>query len=45
MKEVWGAAIGAEALLERIMAEVKEFRGETPQGDDQTVVVLKVESD
>jgi serine phosphatase RsbU (regulator of sigma subunit) len=37
--------LSAEALLERIMAEVKEFRGDTPQGDDQTVVVLKVDEE
>ena len=35
--------LSAEAQLERIMGEVKRFRGETPQGDDQTAVVLKVE--
>lgn len=35
--------LSAAGLLERIMGEVKEFRGETPQGDDQAVVVLKVE--
>ena len=35
--------LSAEALLERIMVEVKGFRGETAQADDQTVVVLKVE--
>ncbi|MBI2502733.1 MAG: SpoIIE family protein phosphatase [Candidatus Latescibacteria bacterium] len=37
------AGLSAAALLERIVAEVTAFRGETPQGDDQTVVVLKVE--
>ena len=35
--------LGAEVLLERLMAEVRAFAGEAPQGDDQTVVVLGVE--
>lgn len=38
-----GEGLSAEALLERLMGEVKGFREEVPQGDDQTVVVLKVE--
>ena len=36
--------LAAEALLERIISEVKAFAGEEPQGDDQTIVVLHVES-
>ncbi|HLA40725.1 MAG TPA: PP2C family protein-serine/threonine phosphatase, partial [Candidatus Glassbacteria bacterium] len=36
--------LSAEALLARIIQEVKAFSGEVPQGDDQTVVVLRVES-
>lgn len=35
--------LSAEALLARIIQEVKAFSGEVPQGDDQTAVVLKVE--
>ena len=35
--------LSAEALLGRIMAEVKAFSQGAPQGDDQTVVVLRVE--
>ena len=35
--------LSAEALLERIIAAVKGFSQGVPQGDDQTVVVLKVE--
>jgi len=35
--------LSAEALLERIIEEVKTFSQGVPQGDDQTVVVLKVE--
>ena len=35
--------LSAEALLARVMGEVTKFRGETPQGDDQTVVVVNVE--
>jgi len=34
--------LSAEALLERILEEVKAFAGEMPQGDDQTIVVLQV---
>jgi sigma-B regulation protein RsbU (phosphoserine phosphatase) len=36
--------LSAEALLERIISEVKAFTGEEPQGDDQTVVVLHIEA-
>ncbi|MBI2501733.1 MAG: SpoIIE family protein phosphatase [Candidatus Latescibacteria bacterium] len=35
--------LSAEALLARIIQEVKAFSGDVPQGDDQTVVVLKVD--
>jgi len=35
-------SLSATALLERIFAAVKEFTGDAPQGDDQTVVVLEV---
>jgi ligand-binding sensor domain-containing protein len=35
--------LSAEALLERIVAEARAFGEGVPQGDDQTVVVLKVE--
>ena len=34
----------AERLLDYLINEVKTFTGETPQGDDQTIVVLQVES-
>ncbi|MBI2505208.1 MAG: SpoIIE family protein phosphatase [Candidatus Latescibacteria bacterium] len=34
--------LSAEGLLARIIEEAKAFSGEVPQGDDQTVVVLKV---
>ena len=36
--------LSASALLDRIIGEVKEFAGDAPQGDDQTVVVLAVEA-
>ena len=36
--------LSAEALLERIIAEVKVFAGDEPQGDDQTIVGLHVEA-
>ena len=36
--------VAAETLLERIIGEVKAFAGNTPQGDDMTVVVLQVEA-
>lgn len=35
--------LSAEGLLERVMQEVKAFRGEVAQGDDQTVVMMKIE--
>jgi sigma-B regulation protein RsbU (phosphoserine phosphatase) len=34
--------LSAAALLERIVAEVKVFTGAAPQGDDRTIVVLRV---
>ena len=34
--------LSAEALIDHLIGAVKEFAGETPQGDDMTVVVLKV---
>ncbi len=42
-KEIIGlnAALGAEGILESIIEAVAAFRGETPQDDDITVVVLK----
>jgi len=33
---------GAEELVERIVAEARDFAGESPQEDDQTVVVVEV---
>ena len=38
-----GNGAGAESLLEGIIAEMRDFVGETPQVDDQTVVALVVE--
>jgi len=35
----------AEALIEQTIAEVKTFSGETPQIDDMTMVVLRVEQE
>jgi serine phosphatase RsbU (regulator of sigma subunit)/ligand-binding sensor domain-containing protein len=35
--------LSAPQLLDYLIREVKNFTGETPQGDDQTVVVLAVE--
>jgi len=35
--------LSAPQLLDYLINEVKQFTGETPQGDDQTVVVLAVE--
>jgi len=37
--------LSAAQLLDRIIREVKEFTGDAPQGDDQTVVVLSVEKE
>ena len=36
--------LSAEALIDHLIGAVKAFAGETPQGDDMTVVVLKVET-
>jgi len=36
--------LSAAALLEQIIAAVNTFAGDAPQGDDRTVVVLKVEN-
>lgn len=38
------AGLGSEALLERILHELRSFCGDHPQEDDQTIVVLGVES-
>lgn len=34
--------LSADALIDDLIAEVKAFAGEMPQGDDQTVVVLRI---
>ena len=34
----------AEALIDRLIGAVKDFAGDAPQGDDMTVVVLRVEA-
>lgn len=39
-----GEGLSAEALIDYLIGAVKEFAGETPQGDDMTCVVLKVEA-
>ena len=36
--------LSAEASIDRLMGTVKDFAGDVPQGDDMTVVVLKVET-
>lgn len=36
--------LSAPQLLDYLISEVKSFTGGTPQGDDQTIVVLQVES-
>lgn len=36
--------LSAPQLLDYLINEVKAFTGDTPQGDDQTVVVLQVEA-
>ena len=35
--------LSAPQLLDHLVNEVKRFAGDTPQGDDMTVVVLKAE--
>ncbi|MBT7914652.1 PP2C family protein-serine/threonine phosphatase [Candidatus Bathyarchaeota archaeon] len=37
-------ALSAPPLLDFLINEVKAFSGDTPQGDDQTIVVLQVEA-
>jgi serine phosphatase RsbU (regulator of sigma subunit) len=39
-----GERLSAEALIDHLIGAVKAFAGETPQGDDMTCVVLKVET-
>ena len=36
--------LSAEALIDRLIGAVQDFAGDAPQGDDMTVVVLKVEA-
>jgi len=36
--------LSAEALIDRLIGTVQDFAGDAPQGDDMTVVVLKVET-
>ena len=36
--------LSADAIVERLIGIVKDFAGDAPQGDDMTVVVLKVEA-
>ena len=36
--------LSAEALIDRLIGAVKAFAGDVPQGDDMTVVVLRVEA-
>lgn len=38
------AGLSAEALLERLLSDVRRFSGDNPQEDDQTIVVVGVES-
>jgi len=35
--------VSAEALIDRLIGAVQDFAGDATQGDDMTVVVLKVE--
>ena len=43
IKEACSQDLSAPQLLDYLINEVKTFTGDTPQGDDQTVVVLAVE--
>jgi len=36
--------LSAEQLIEQLLGAVQDFAGDAPQGDDMTVVVLKVEA-
>ena len=35
--------LSAEATIDRLLAEVAAFKGDAPQSDDMTCVVLRVE--
>ena len=43
IKQGCAEGLPVEGLIDRLIGAVKEFTGEAPQGDDMTVVVLKVE--
>jgi len=43
IRQVCAEDLSAEVLIDRLIGTVKDFTGDAPQGDDMTVVVLKVE--
>jgi len=42
IRRVCAEDLSAEGMIDRILSEVDAFRGDTPQSDDMTLVVLKV---
>jgi ligand-binding sensor domain-containing protein/serine phosphatase RsbU (regulator of sigma subunit) len=42
IRQACAEGLEPEALIDRLLGAVKEFAGDVPQGDDMTVVVLKV---
>jgi len=43
IRQACAEGLSAEALIDHLIGAVKDFTGDEPQGDDMTVVVLKVE--
>ena len=43
VRQACSEGLSAEAMIDRILEAVEAFRGQASQGDDMTVVVLKVE--
>ena len=42
-RNAYGAGLSAEATIGRILETVVAFKGDAPQGDDMTCVVVRVE--
>ncbi|SOB57302.1 protein of unknown function [Pseudodesulfovibrio profundus] len=38
------AGLGAEEIIEKLKGQLVDFRGVSPQKDDMTIAVLKVEN-
>jgi len=44
IRQACAEGLSAEGVIDRLISAVKAFAGDAPQGDDMTVVVLKVEA-